>query len=166
MLTSLTLGVGLTLTRASHVVHFDRGWNTAVENQATDRTHRIGQKKVVCVHILETTDTFEPKVAARLAEKSRLANLVVEKSENFLADLSDQQLLELFKLSDDVGLSVETPQPAEKRRRVLDTPASATTADSSDERLTSTPPTPIMADSVAPSLAQLLDEDEQMTPVS
>ena len=66
-------GVGLNLTEANHVVHFDRWWNPAVENQATDRAFRIGQKKNVVVHKFITQGTIEEKIDAMLEEKARMS---------------------------------------------------------------------------------------------
>jgi superfamily II DNA or RNA helicase len=92
-------GTGLNLTRASHVVHFDRWWNPAVEDQATDRAHRIGQTRTVTVHTLVTAGTIEDRIADLLDRKRRLADAVVEAGETWLTELDDAQLRELVELS-------------------------------------------------------------------
>ena len=71
-------GFGLNLTRATHVVHYDRWWNPAVENQATDRAHRIGQEKTVFVHLLVTEGTVEEHVDRMLAEKTTLKEILAD----------------------------------------------------------------------------------------
>ena len=92
-------GVGLNLTAASHVIHFDRWWNPAVENQATDRAFRIGQKKNVMVHKFLTKGTIEEKIDQMLAAKAKLSNEVVAASnENWLTEMSNEELFELFTL--------------------------------------------------------------------
>ncbi|MCF8055652.1 MAG: DEAD/DEAH box helicase [Desulfocapsa sp.] len=92
-------GVGLNLTAASHVIHFDRWWNPAVENQATDRAFRIGQKKNVMVHKFLTQGTIEEKIDRMLVEKAKLSNEVVAASgENWLTEMSNEELYELFTL--------------------------------------------------------------------
>eukprot|EP00933_Yihiella_yeosuensis_P051139 TRINITY_DN48996_c0_g1_i1.p1 TRINITY_DN48996_c0_g1~~TRINITY_DN48996_c0_g1_i1.p1 ORF type:complete len:1112 (-),score=250.29 TRINITY_DN48996_c0_g1_i1:188-3523(-) len=92
-------GVGLTLTAATHVIHFDRCYNPARENQATDRAHRIGQKKTVFVHRLTTKDTFEERLGEIMEEKQKLSDLTVQSGEGWIADLGDAELRELFSLS-------------------------------------------------------------------
>jgi non-specific serine/threonine protein kinase len=93
-------GVGLNLTAANHVIHFDRWWNPATENQATDRAFRIGQTKDVMVHKFVTTGTIEEKIDAIIESKSKLASDVIAKStgENWVTELSDQELMNLFRL--------------------------------------------------------------------
>jgi len=92
-------GTGLNLTAASHVVHFDRWWNPAVENQATDRAFRIGQKHPVLVHKLVCRGTVEEKVDAMLEEKQQLARDLVEAGgEVRLTELDDAELLRLVSL--------------------------------------------------------------------
>ncbi|MBZ4319371.1 DEAD/DEAH box helicase [Streptomyces huiliensis] len=93
-------GFGLNLTRASHVLHYDRWWNPAVEDQATDRAHRLGQTKTVHVHKLVTADTFEERIAALLESKRSLADAVVGTSETWLAELDDDALRALVRLAD------------------------------------------------------------------
>ncbi|MGA8114553.1 MAG: DEAD/DEAH box helicase, partial [Actinocatenispora sp.] len=91
-------GTGLNLTRASHVVHFDRWWNPAVEDQATDRAYRIGQDRPVQVHRLITEHTVEDRVASLIATKRALADAVVGGGETWLTELSDADLAELVSL--------------------------------------------------------------------
>jgi len=91
-------GVGLNLTRATHVVHFDRWWNPAVEDQASDRAHRIGQSRPVQIHRLVTEGTLEERIADLLVSKRALAESVIGAGENWLADLSTAQLAELVAL--------------------------------------------------------------------
>ncbi|MCG8632827.1 MAG: DEAD/DEAH box helicase [Desulfobacterales bacterium] len=93
-------GVGLNLTRANHVVHFDRWWNPAVENQATDRVFRIGQKKKVLVHKFVTQGTIEEKIDQMISEKQELADNVVSPSgETLVTEMDDKRLMDLFRLS-------------------------------------------------------------------
>lgn len=92
-------GTGLTLTAASHVIHFDRWWNPAIENQATDRAFRIGQKKNVMVHKMVCLGTIEEKIDAIISEKSAMVNEILqEESEIKLTELSDKELLNLVSL--------------------------------------------------------------------
>ena len=91
--------MGLTLTAASHVIHFDRQYNPAKEAQATDRAHRIGQTKTVIVHKLITKDTFEEKLNTIMQEKQRLSDITVRAGEEWIADLDDGELRNLFALS-------------------------------------------------------------------
>jgi len=92
-------GVGLNLTAANHVIHFDRWWNPAVENQATDRVFRIGQKKNVMVHKFLTKGTIEEKIDAMLTQKEKLSNDVVAASgENWITEMNNNELLEMFTL--------------------------------------------------------------------
>ncbi|MBI5556247.1 MAG: DEAD/DEAH box helicase [Deltaproteobacteria bacterium] len=93
-------GVGLNLTAASHVIHFDRWWNPAVENQATDRAFRIGQQKNVMVHKFLTKGTIEEKIDQLLAAKAKLSDEIVTASgENWLTEMSNEELFELFTLN-------------------------------------------------------------------
>ena len=92
-------GVGLNLTRADHVIHVDRWWNPAVEDQATDRAYRIGQTKPVQVHRLVTRGTVEEKVAELLTRKRALADAVLGRGEAALTELSDADLRDLVSLS-------------------------------------------------------------------
>jgi len=92
-------GTGLNLTAASHVIHFDRWWNPAVENQATDRAFRIGQKRNVLVHKMICKGTIEEKIDQLIAEKVSLASDVLHaKGEALLTEMNDQQLLDLVRL--------------------------------------------------------------------
>jgi SNF2 family DNA or RNA helicase len=91
-------GVGLNLTRATHVLHYDRWWNPAVEDQATDRAHRIGQDRPGQVHRLVTEGTVEDRIAALLASKRELAEAVVGGGEGWISELSDTELAELVSL--------------------------------------------------------------------
>ncbi|KAA2253952.1 DEAD/DEAH box helicase [Solihabitans fulvus] len=91
-------GTGLNLTRADHVVHFDRWWNPAVEEQATDRAYRIGQTRPVQVHRLITEGTIEDRIADMLAAKRELADAVLGTGEAALTELSDTELADLVEL--------------------------------------------------------------------
>jgi non-specific serine/threonine protein kinase len=91
-------GTGLNLTAASHVIHFDRWWNPAVENQATDRAFRIGQSRNVLVHKFVVRGTVEEKIDAMIAEKSSLAGDVIDGAETLLTEMSDSQLLDFVRL--------------------------------------------------------------------
>ena len=92
-------GTGLTLTAASHVVHFDRWWNPAVENQATDRAYRIGQTKGVLVHKFVCRGTVEEKIDALIESKKGLSNELLEgTAEISLTELRDDELLRLVAL--------------------------------------------------------------------
>ncbi|WP_030253681.1 DEAD/DEAH box helicase [Streptomyces violens] len=91
-------GTGLNLTRASHVVHFDRWWNPAVEAQATDRAYRIGQTQPVQVHRMITEGTVEDRIADMLARKQRLADAVLGSGEAALTELTDAELADLVEL--------------------------------------------------------------------
>jgi non-specific serine/threonine protein kinase len=92
-------GAGLNLTAASHVVHFDRWWNPAVENQATDRAFRIGQTKNVLVHKFVCRGTVEEKIDQLMESKSQLAKDLLEASADLvLTELKDEELLKLVTL--------------------------------------------------------------------
>ena len=91
-------GTGLTLTRAGHVVHYDRWWNPAVEDQATDRAYRIGQTQPVQVHRLITEGTVEDRIADLLASKRRLADAVLTSGPAALTELTDAELADLVTL--------------------------------------------------------------------
>jgi SNF2 family DNA or RNA helicase len=94
-------GLGLNLTAANHVFHYDRWWNPAVENQATDRAYRIGQKRDVQVHKLVCLGTLEERIDQLLKKKSALAGAIVGEGETWLTELSTQQLSNLFALGAD-----------------------------------------------------------------
>jgi len=91
-------GYGLNLTKATHVVHFDRWWNPAVEAQATDRAHRIGQAKTVFVHSFITEGTLEERVDELLERKSRIAGTLVASGEKFLRELSPREFEAVVRL--------------------------------------------------------------------
>ena len=91
-------GVGLTLTQATHVVHYDRWWNPAVEDQATDRAFRIGQSRDVQVRKFICTGTLEEKIDSMIERKKALASSVVGTGEDWITDLNTDQLRELFSL--------------------------------------------------------------------
>ncbi|WP_330460623.1 SNF2-related protein [Streptomyces sp. NBC_00820] len=91
-------GTGLNLTRAGHVVHFDRWWNPAVEEQATDRAYRIGQTQPVQVHRLITEGTVEDRIAEMLAAKRALADAILGSGESALTELTDHDLSDLVSL--------------------------------------------------------------------
>ena len=91
-------GTGLNLTAADHVIHFDRWWNPAVEEQATDRAYRIGQTRPVQVHRLVTEGTIEEKIAELLARKRALADSVLASGEKALTELGDAELRDLVTL--------------------------------------------------------------------
>ncbi len=97
-------GVGITLTRANHVFHFDRWWNPAVENQATDRAYRIGQEKNVFVHKMVTLGTLEERIDQMLEEKQRLAEGIVGSDEAWLTELNDEAFRDLIKLNRSVAV--------------------------------------------------------------
>jgi non-specific serine/threonine protein kinase len=92
-------GTGLNLTAASHVVHFDRWWNPAIENQATDRAFRIGQKRNVLVHKFVTSGTLEEKIDRMISEKQSTADQILSgNAEKSLTELSNDELLDLIRL--------------------------------------------------------------------
>ncbi|MFI2351587.1 DEAD/DEAH box helicase [Streptomyces sp. NPDC019443] len=91
-------GTGLNLTRAEHVVHYDRWWNPAVEAQATDRAYRIGQHRPVQVHRLIAEGTIEDRIADMLARKRELADAVLGSGEAALTELTDAELADLVEL--------------------------------------------------------------------
>ncbi|MBZ9686324.1 DEAD/DEAH box helicase [Clostridium estertheticum] len=94
-------GLGLNLTKANHVFHFDRWWNPAVENQATDRAFRIGQIKNVHVHKFICMGTLEEKIDEMLERKQALAESIVSTNENWISEMSNDELRELFILEHD-----------------------------------------------------------------
>jgi SNF2 family DNA or RNA helicase len=91
-------GTGLNLTAANHVIHYDRWWNPAVENQATDRAYRIGQKRFVHVHKFISTGTLEEKIDAMLEKKQTLNDAIIQ-SDNWITELSTDELRDLILLS-------------------------------------------------------------------
>ncbi|BAU57821.1 helicase [Halorhodospira halochloris] len=92
-------GTGLNLTAASHVIHFDLWWNPAVEAQATDRAYRIGQSQTVQVHRLLTQGTFEERINDMIQSKRALTEMTVESGEQWIGNLDDTQLSQIFSLS-------------------------------------------------------------------
>jgi non-specific serine/threonine protein kinase len=93
-------GTGLNLTAANHVIHFDRWWNPAVENQATDRVFRIGQKKNVIVHKFITKGTIEEKIDDMLEEKKKLSSEIIQSTgENWITEMNNDDLLKMFTFS-------------------------------------------------------------------
>ena len=94
-------GTGLNLTKANHVIHFDRWWNPAVENQATDRAFRIGQQKNVIVHKLVCKNTIEEKIDEIISGKMQLAQDVIGSGgENWITELDDAELMNLLRLNE------------------------------------------------------------------
>ncbi|MFK7930015.1 MAG: DEAD/DEAH box helicase [Myxococcota bacterium] len=100
-------GTGLNLTRATHVIHYDRWWNPAVEDQATDRAYRIGQHRNVQVHKMVTQGTLEERIDALLEEKRALAEQVVGSGERWVAELDNDALRALVALGDDALVEAE-----------------------------------------------------------
>ena len=97
-------GTGLNLTAATHVLHYDRWWNPAVEDQATDRAHRIGQRRTVEVHKLVTAGTLEERIDELLMSKRALASQIVGAGEAWVTELGDADLRELLALSADADI--------------------------------------------------------------
>lgn len=105
MLVSLKAGgVGLNLTAATHVFHFDRWWNPAVENQATDRAYRIGQTRTVQVHKFVVRGTLEERIDQMIEQKTELAEKIIGSGEQWLTELDSGQLRELLTLRNDAVL--------------------------------------------------------------
>jgi SNF2 family DNA or RNA helicase len=94
-------GVGLNLTAANHVFHFDRWWNPAVESQATDRAYRIGQTRTVQVHKFVVSGTLEERIDQMIQQKTELADQIIGHGEAWLTELSTGQLRDLLMLRDD-----------------------------------------------------------------
>lgn len=94
-------GTGLNLTAANQVVHADRWWNPAVEDQATDRAYRIGQDRHVQVRKFVCVGTLEERIDEMIAAKRELSALTVQAGEGWLADLGDAEVLDLLALRDD-----------------------------------------------------------------
>jgi SNF2 family DNA or RNA helicase len=92
-------GTGLNLTRATRVFHYDRWWNPAVEDQATDRAHRIGQDRTVQVYRLLAAGTIEERIDEMLTAKRALADRIVGEGETWITELSNAELRELVSLS-------------------------------------------------------------------
>ena len=94
-------GVGLNLTAATHVFHFDRWWNPAVENQATDRAYRIGQTRTVQVHKYIVRGTLEERIDEMIESKTELAENIIGHGERWLTELGTDKLRELLTLRAD-----------------------------------------------------------------
>jgi SNF2 family DNA or RNA helicase len=92
-------GTGLNLTAATEVIHYDRWWNPAVEDQATDRAYRIGQTRPVTAHKLVTAGTLEERIAVMLEDKRALADAVLGTGETWLTELGDDDLRDMVALS-------------------------------------------------------------------
>jgi len=92
-------GLGLNLTAANHVFHFDRWWNPAVENQATDRAFRIGQEKNVLVYKFSCIGTLEERIDQMIDQKKELADSIVSSGETWLTEMSTDKLKKIFTLS-------------------------------------------------------------------
>ncbi len=92
-------GVGITLTKANHVFHFDRWWNPAVENQATDRAFRIGQTKNVFVHKFVTLGTLEERIDGMIEDKKKVASAIVGSDESWLSELDNESFKQLIALN-------------------------------------------------------------------
>ncbi|WP_269747902.1 DEAD/DEAH box helicase [Methylomonas lenta] len=92
-------GVGITLTRANHVFHFDRWWNPAVEDQATDRAFRIGQTRNVFVHKFLTLGTLEERIDQMIEEKKQVAGAIVGSDESWLTQLDNEAFRQLIALN-------------------------------------------------------------------
>ncbi|MGD9890049.1 MAG: DEAD/DEAH box helicase [Dehalococcoidia bacterium] len=99
-------GTGLNLTRANHVFHFDRWWNPAVENQATDRAFRIGQRRDVQVHKYLCAGTFEETLDGLIEQKQALAEAIVGAGESWITEMSTSELRDLFTLRRDIAVGV------------------------------------------------------------
>jgi SNF2 family DNA or RNA helicase len=93
-----TGGTGLNLTAAQNVIHYDLWWNPAIENQATDRVHRIGQKNDVMVYRFITKGTLEESINDMLKNKSDLAEKSISTDETFITELSNEELREILRL--------------------------------------------------------------------
>jgi SNF2 family DNA or RNA helicase len=104
-------GTGLNLTAATHVFHYDRWWNPAVEDQATDRAYRIGQTRSVQVHRLVCAGTVEDRVDQLLEKKRGLASKIVASGEQWITELDNTELRELFALSDGAVVEDEESRP-------------------------------------------------------
>ncbi len=95
-------GVGVTLTKANHVIHFDRWWNPAVENQATDRAYRIGQKKSVFVHKYITLGTIEERIDQMIEDKKIVSDKIVGSGESWLSNLTTKSFMDLIQLKNEM----------------------------------------------------------------
>lgn len=136
-------GVGLNLTAASHVIHFDRCYNPAKEQQATDRAHRLGQRHAVCVHTLVTAGTYEERLDEIMKTKSELSNMTVTTADDWIANYDDDEVRELFMLRSSSSASLRSgssgslgsqntgsTQRRGRSKRVLETDTNAGPSDS------------------------------------
>ena len=110
-------GTGLNLTAASQVIHYDRWWNPAVENQASDRAWRIGQRQVVTVHKMVCEGTVEERIAQLIDDKQALADVVVGQGEAWLTELTTAQLQDLVRLDAVAALGAGTEERRGRGRR-------------------------------------------------
>ena len=145
-------GTGLNLTQASHVIHFDRWWNPAVEDQASDRAWRIGQERPVTVHRLICEGTVEDRIAALLEDKRALADAVVGSGEGWISELDDRALADLVRLAEPVA----SGSAAAASAAVSPAPASTRTPAPSP----APPPSTATARRGGLSLVPPLDDDE------
>jgi SNF2 family DNA or RNA helicase len=102
ILTLKTGGNGLNLTAANHVIHYDRWWNPAVENQATDRTHRIGQERKVMVYKFICLGTIEEHIDKMITEKKALAENVLDQGDKWITEMDTDELKKIFTLRHDI----------------------------------------------------------------
>ena len=102
--------MGLNLTRANHVFHFDRWWNPAVEDQATDRAFRIGQKQNVQVYKFICSGTLEERIDAIIEKKKGLAQSIIGSGEAWITEFDDEELRELIELDQSIFLEEEGGQ--------------------------------------------------------
>jgi hypothetical protein len=96
-------GTGITLTKANHVIHYDRWWNPAVENQATDRAFRIGQTKNVQVHKLIVSGTLEERIDELIERKVNISGQVINTGEQWLSELSNSEINSIIELSEELS---------------------------------------------------------------
>ena len=92
-------GLGLNLTAANHVFHYDRWWNPAVERQATDRAYRIGQERTVHVHKFVCQGTLEERIDQMIEDKTALAEQIIGAGDDWLTEMSTSQLREVLQLN-------------------------------------------------------------------
>jgi SNF2 family DNA or RNA helicase len=95
-------GVGLNLTEANHVYHYDRWWNPAVENQATDRAYRIGQNQDVHVYKFITNGTLEEGIDQMIDQKKNLSDKVIGEEDKWITEMNDEEVLNLIRLREQV----------------------------------------------------------------
>jgi superfamily II DNA or RNA helicase len=148
-------GTGLNLTAANHVFHFDRWWNPAVEDQATDRAYRIGQRRAVQVHKLVCAGTVEEKVDRVLEHKRALASKVVASGEQWITELDSGALRDLFSLSEGALASLDegeediaangAPPPKRRAARIPTQPAAKKPSAGKQKRPSRTPPSEVPA---------------------